>query len=338
MSSTILSLTEGFGQQLSHALELGNQFNFRQINIRSLEKIVLLGMGGSAFGGEFVKDYIADQCRLPFLIHRNYSLPAYVDDKTLVIASSYSGSTEETLTALHAAIAKKAQVIGICSEADNPLRQLGKQHGFDVLSVPAGFPPRMAFPYSMVLQLIALSHYQLIPSVAPALKQGIDLVKRRQQTARTMAQELTTHLKGKLIVIYCAAHMESLAIRLRQQINENAKQLCWHHIVPEMNHNELVGWRFPTQVMPHIAVLQLRSQHEHPRNSQRFEVMNPIIEQAGVQIHSLKIENQHKLAEMLFLIHICDFLSCMLADENQVDAMPVEVINHLKSELAKYPF
>lgn len=142
-------------------------------------------------------------------------------------------------------------------------------------------------------------------------------------------------LKDKLPIIYASEELEAVAIRLRQQINENAKQICWHHIFPEMNHNELVGWRFPEYILKKTAVLILRSSFDHIRVQARYDICKPIFKKYTQDVYEIVAQGKSILAQVFYLIHFSDWLSYFLAKENKIDPTPVEVIDYLKSSLEK---
>lgn len=321
-------LIEGFPGQLRQAMKIGREAPLGKPQ-GAIQNVALLGLGGSAFGGEIAQAWIADQAVLPFTIHRHYQIPAHVRSGTLALLSSYSGNTEETLAAAEQAHQQSAQIV--CISSGGELQAFANRHGYPFIQLPEGYPPRAACGFSLIQQLYILRHYGLIPDFEQALETAIDQLLHF--TAHEQASQHAQQLAGRLPVIYSGEAYRPIAVRLRQQINENAKQLCWHHTLPEMNHNELVGWEHPTFLHDRLAVLLLRGPAEHPRVGTRFEILKDLLAPYEPRIVALQAQGENYLAQMLYLLHYCDWLSVYLAEANEVEATPVRVIDHLKSEL-----
>jgi glucose/mannose-6-phosphate isomerase len=324
------TLIEGFPQQLKDAIAIADKVPFRYYE-REFSSVLVLGLGGSAFGAEIVKNVAHHTAKAPIMISRGYDIPGWVNSNTFVIACSYSGNTEETLMAVDIAHKRGSQII--CVTSGGELRKFAQVHNHPVIELPGGFPPRAACGYSMVQQLAILHHLKLIPAWKPDLLEAIALLEGFD--AHAAAREVAQGLKGRYAAIYSADIAESMAIRWRQQINENSKQLCWHHVVPEMNHNELVGWHHPVDLMPHTAVVQLRTQYDHKRVARRFEITEPIYRQHTPHIFDIQAEGKSLMAQLLYLLHFGDWVSLYLAELNGVEPTPVAVIDYLKGALAE---
>ncbi|MDX2063089.1 MAG: bifunctional phosphoglucose/phosphomannose isomerase [Bacteroidia bacterium] len=330
------TLVAGFAEQLRQAQAIGKQIPPIEHSV-DLNAVWVLGLGGSAFGAEVVRNYVADQLRVPFLISRSYSVPAAVGPGSLVIASSYSGNTEETLEAVADAQRQGAQQI-VCITSGGELARWADAHGYPVVRLPEGFPPRAASGLSIVVQLHLLHQSGLLTDVSNAIEHAIAAVEGFPQAQHVAAQALAQALRGQLAVIYSADAIDSVALRLRQQLNENAKRLCWHHTLPEMNHNELVGWEGPRVALDNCQAILLRSSYEHPRVALRFAILEELLGQRGVAgVHTVRVEAKTRLSELFMLIHFTDWVSVYLAEDEGVDPTPVQVIDYLKSELAQRP-
>ncbi len=292
--------------------------------------VLLLGMGGSAFGAEVVSNLVKGYCSVPFEICRDYSIPAYVSPQTLVIVSSYSGNTEETLSTFEAVLQKGAKPIVISSGGE--LMKKASEKGLFTIELPPGLPPRAAAGYSITYLLRIFSEKGLGPDIRAELNTTASSLPA--QIDHEFIKKLAATIKGKMCFIYSSPYFESAAIRWRQQIEENAKQIVSHHVVPEMNHNELVGWNFPKDVLKNAVVVFLESKLDHPRNQIRMALNREIIAKTGATVHSISAPAGTHVSELFFFLHFGDWLSFYLAAENGVDPMPVEVINFLKSELA----
>jgi len=323
---------EQFSQQLEQALTIAQSATIRpkQSDIRN---VVITGLGGSAFGGEIVRNYIAKSCQVPFNINREYDIPAYIGKHTLFITASYSGNTEETLSAYELAVEQGAEIV--CITSGGKLKASAEARGYDYIELPKGYPPRAAAGFSVVQQLEILKAYGLIGDYEADLKEAISLVKNFADHEEV--KQLAAQMKGKIGVLYSSEPMESIAIRWRQQIAENSKQLAWHHIVPEMNHNELVGWMFPKELMEKMMVLFLESGYDHPRTSLRVGINDEIIRKHTQNVCHIHAKGDSHLGQIFYLLHYGDWLSFYLAEENDIDPVPVKVIDYLKSELAKHP-
>jgi len=326
------ALIEAFPQQLREAMAIARSIDIAPPAKRPAN-VAVAGLGGSAFGAEMVKNLLHHHGNAPLEILRGYTTPKWVDADTLVILSSYSGNTEETLSMAQQLIQQTRTVVTISS--GGKLQALAEREGFPHVKLPEGYPPRAAVGLSFMQQLAILKQYGLYDGeFEPALEAAIQQLEAFD--ARTNAEALAHQLRGKLPIFYAPDELSSLGIRFRQQVNENAKQLCWHHILPEMNHNELVGWHFPTELMPSLAVVFLRSALEHPRTTLRFAITKELVSQHTTHVHEVYARGEGIVAHMLYLLHYADWVSLELARLNQIDPTPVRVIDFLKGELAKH--
>ena len=324
-------LIQQFPTQLLEAIEIGQSASI-SIPDQPIHMAYVVGMGGSGIGANFVASFVRGECKIPFIVGKSYQIPAFVGPNTLVIASSYSGNTEETLYAFEQALAAGAKVVVIASGGQ--LIEKAKKHGLDYIQLPGGKPsPRACLGYSLVQQLFILHKIGLIAeSRIHELTAAASLLEREQEDIRQRASTIASFLQGKLPVIYIEGRMEAVALRLRQQINENAKMLCWHNVVPEMNHNELVGWR--TQ-QHNIAVLFLRNQDDFERNKLRMDINKEIIANCTSSIIEVYSKGSSQIARSLYLVHLGDWISYYLAELQAVDAVEISVIDYLKAELGK---
>jgi glucose/mannose-6-phosphate isomerase len=333
MAIDMQNLIQSFGQQLTQGREIGRGIRLSAVHHNThlvFDNVSVVGLGGSAFGGEILRNFAFSTCSAPILIHRTYDVPAYINNKSLVIASSYSGNTEETLEAAEKARRQGATIV--CITSGGQLRDFAKKYGYGLVELPGGYPPRSAVGFNTLQQLYVLRQYNLIPDFESELEEAIQVVNGFAHHAE--AKKLAVALKDKAVVIYSSDAIDSIAIRLRQQINENSKQLCWHHVIPEMNHNELVGWEHPKFVTQQSAVVMLRSSYEHPRVGVRFGINEQVIAKHTSHIHTIQAKGNSLLAQLFYLLHFSDWVSLYLAEANGVDPTPVKVIDFLKNELA----
>jgi glucose/mannose-6-phosphate isomerase len=203
---------------------------------------VVSGLGGSGIGASIVQEYVYDKLKIPFIVNKEYFIPASVNKSTLFIACSYSGNTEETIHSVQ--LAKKAGAHIICITSGGQLEQFALKNKFTLYLIPNGMPPRACLGYSLVQILFSLKNAGLLKTPFEKEIQGaIQLLQKSTKTIRQRGKKLAAQLFNKQIAIYTVAGREALAIRFRQQLNENSKVLCWHNVIPEMTHNEIVGWR-----------------------------------------------------------------------------------------------
>ncbi|TAF65150.1 MAG: bifunctional phosphoglucose/phosphomannose isomerase [Cytophagales bacterium] len=327
-------LIEQFPLQLKKAIDIGK--NYQALPLKNtIENIVIAGMGGSGIGGNLVQQWVYNHAKIPIFSAKTYTLPAFVGAKTLFIASSFSGSTEETLEALQIAENKGAQIAIISSGGTAIERAQAKKYPH--IQIPQEAPsPRAFIGYSFVQIMYLLYHQGFIGNYfEQPLQEATQLIANKQVQIKAKAEEIAQFLYQKEPIIYSATEQEAVVLRLQQQINENAKQLCHYNTLPEMNHNELVGWGLAEQNYQHKAIITVRSQFEVPRVTKRFEISKPIWETKNPNCLEINPIGNTLIEEHIYLIHLFDWTSYYLALLNQVDPFPVEVINHLKNELAK---
>lgn len=320
-----------FPEQLAEALQLAETVTLKK-HSSPIRAVLISGMGGSGIGGNFVQDFVAQECKVPVFVNKGYAAPKWVNKHTLAICSSYSGNTEETLATFDQLVATGAKIV--CIAAGGKLIDLAKQHGLDYVQVPGGWSsPRACLGYSIVAQLAVLRSAKLIGSrIFRQLGAAQRLLVKDQADIRKRAQKLADQLAGKTPVLYSADQIEAVAVRWRQQINENAKMLCWHHVIPEMNHNELVGWR---NNRPDVAVIWLRNRDDFARTAVRMTINKEIVEHftnTSVEVYS---KGKSKAEKALYLTHLGDWMSYYLAIAREVDPVEIKVIDYLKGELAK---
>ncbi len=323
-------LVAGFTGQLKKALEIGKQASLHG-TVAPLQNVVIAGLGGSGIGGSIVSELVALESGLPITVCKGYFIPSFVNESTLFIASSYSGNTEETLQTLQQAIQKKAKIV--CITSGGKIAEIAKQNGFDCITVPGGFPPRSCLGYSITQLFYILKFFSVIQSdFEKDLNSAIQLLDKEEQDSKTLALKISNQLEHKFPVIYATTFNEAIAIRFRQQLNENAKLLCWHQVIPEMNHNELVGWREKNDA---LAVILLLDHDEYSRNLTRIEINKNVIKKYSSTLIEIYSKGTSKLEKALYLIHLGDWISCYLADKRGFDANEINVINNLKDQLAK---
>lgn len=323
-------LVQNFTNQLKEAKNIAQKAVLSAPG--KINNIVITGLGGSGIGGTILSELISDSCSVPIIVNKDYFLPAFVNENSLVIISSYSGNTEETLSAMQQAISRKAQIA--CVTSGGKVLEIAKQHQFDFIEIPGGKPPRSCIGYSLVGLIKVLIAKGFAPqSLFAHLDAAIQLLDSENQSIKKDADGIAKKLFHKIPVIYSLGSCEGAAVRFRQQINENSKMLCWHHVFPEMNHNELVGW---TAKNDSIVVITFHTSFDYDRTRKRYDVCKPIFEKYSSGVIDITAKGQSKLEQFFYLINIGDWISCYLADLKGIDPVEVKVIDHLKGELSKF--
>ncbi len=340
MMSDMKQLVQNFPNQLKEALEIGAKSEIRNPKPPSaslaesgseIRNAIITGLGGSGIGGTILSEIVANECSVPIVVNKDYFLPSFVNQHSLVIVSSYSGNTEETVQAMEAAL--KAQAKIVCITSGGKIAELAKKNNCDMISIPGGMPPRSCLGYSLTQLFFILNKLRLIDdSFKSEMKRAIDLIVNEESFIKKEAAAIADFLYKKIPVIYAVDGYNGVATRFRQQVNENSKMLCWHHVLPEMNHNELVGWAGGSEA---FAVIILRNKSDFSRTQARIEISKEVFSKHTRHVREIWSKGNSQLEKSIFFIHLTDWASCFLADKNGVDSIEIDIINHLKSSLAK---
>ncbi|MDD4051965.1 MAG: bifunctional phosphoglucose/phosphomannose isomerase [candidate division Zixibacteria bacterium] len=306
--------------------------------------IILCGMGGSAIGGDLARSLLADILPIPMAVCRDYRLPSYAGPDTLVIVSSYSGNTEETLTTFDQARAKGCRLYAMTT--GGALREIVEREHIPWTLLPGGLQPRAALGYSFVPLMLFLNRIGLStfgPSSFTALADFLEVRAKGYALSipsqTNPAKQLALRLYGRIPIIYSGPSVtDAVAVRFKGQINENAKMPAYTGQFPECNHNELVGWKIIGAFREFLRVLMLRDGEDHERVAARMDIVGGLIEKQGVEVIDIRSEGADRLQRAFSLIHLGDFVSFYLAVLNSVDPTPVEAIESLKHELARLPW
>jgi len=330
-----------FPEQLARAHNIGISWKIDPKLFLDIKNIVLIGMGGSAIGGDLARSYLNYKLEVPFHICRHYKLPEFVDDESLVIASSYSGNTEETLSALDDALDRKAMIAAIST--GGMMADVCKINGIPMATLPGGMQPRAALGFSFVPILILLEKVKLVPAMVNEITGTIEKLKVYRQEyiedapiKNNAAKKLAEKLQGKIVMVYSGPTLtNAVAVRWKGQICENAKTLAFANQFAEFNHNELVGWSDLTRrYAENLAVVILRDKDDHPQIKKRMDIVKPLIEDTGTEVIEVESRGTGELERMFSLIQIGDFVSYYLAILNKQDPTPVVTIEMLKAALA----
>lgn len=336
------------GGMLSHLYRLPQQCRlaWRQATglklpptYRRVNRVVVAGMGGSAIGGDLAAGLAALE-GLNIRVHRDYGLPLGMDARTLLILSSYSGETEETLSAYEAALSTPTKKLAVTSRGR--LKALAADLGIPVLPMDYAAPPRAALGYGFIGLVGILHNLGLVKDKSADMEEMLATLDAQTLSlgegvplASNPAKRLANQFFGRLAVIYGGGFLEGVARRWKTQLNENAKAWAISEAFPELNHNAVVGYQFPEELGTHVFIALLHSPLLHPRIQLRYQATSEILAQRKVAHQILEGEGQSPLSQMMSLILLGDYVSYYLALLYGVDPSPVAVIDHLKRQLAR---
>jgi glucose/mannose-6-phosphate isomerase len=320
--------------QLLQPLELHN----KPADISRFEQIVVAGMGGSALAGDVCRDWL--DLAVPFQVVKEYALPKYVGKNTLVIACSFSGNTEETISAYEDARAKGAHVV--IAAGKGKLIEIAEREQLPYVVMPYdGVTPRMFLPTNLRAFLEIFAAYDIIGKgifveLANAANNladvkslwGVDVPFKEN-----MAKQLAWHCAGKTPIFYAGSRFRSAAYKWKIAVNESAKNTAWCDEYSEFNHNEFMGWASHPIEKP-FAVFDLRSSFDHPRIAKRFEISSRLLSGLRPKETSVQLVGDTMLEQLLWSNILADYVSAYLGILNGVDPAPVPLIEKLKQELA----
>ncbi len=328
-------------EQLEEALRIAKTWQVDAASFADPRNIAVIGMGGSAIGGDLVRSFLASRLQIPFNIYRHYVLPEYIDDESLVIASSYSGNTEETLSALEDALHRKSMIAAITT--GGLLKEVATLNDIPVMLVPEGLQPRAALGYSFVPLIMFLEKIHLLKNVGKGIEELISQLKKFREkyiedlpAQDNLAKAIAERIHGRIPIIYCGPTLtDTVGLRWKGQLCENSKNLAFVNQYAEFNHNELVGWHETmAEHKDRLIVIQLRDMDDHPQIVKRMDIVKDLIQKHGVEVVDVYSLGESSLVRMFSLIQLGDFVSYYLAVLNGVNPTPVAIIETLKKTLA----
>ncbi len=337
-SDDMLHLLSGFSEQCKRGWEIGESFKLDRDDGQPPSNIVIAGMGGSGISGDLAKAVIGARSTCPIIVNRGYSVPAFVTAQTLFIAVSYSGNTEETLLSVEQAAAQGANILGVTS--GGKLKAFAEAHNLPCVTIPAGQPPRASLGYLLMPILSILDRLRLIPdfNFQSDLDETIDLLAQlaadfQPGITESLPKRLAGTLHGKLPIIYAPQELEAIATRWKGQMNENSKSLAYCSVYPEMNHNEIEGWKHPSALTQRCHVIQLHDPIAPPQTQRRMDITAELIEPHTAGVTAVHSQGSSLLARLLSLVAIGDWTSYYLAILYEQNPTPVERIEELKRRL-----
>ncbi|EKD56957.1 MAG: hypothetical protein ACD_58C00037G0001 [uncultured bacterium] len=305
------------------------------------KNIVILGMGGSGNVGNIIKYYTQKNIKVPIEIVKDYVLPAYVNSSTLVIAISFSGGTEETIAAFSEAGVRGAKLLAV--SAGGEIESLARKYNVPHFKINYSLPARAAIIFLLMPIIYFLSKLKFIDVRDDEINEILNNLKIFQQrieitmpTGQNEAKKLAENLKGKLCIIVGSGIVSPIAVRFKNQINENAKSFAAWEEMPEMCHNFLQGLDFPDRIKDKILTIFIQSKFDYPRNILRFQAVQNVLKRKGLMFEVVNLEVKgSELSEILHYLHFVDYVSLYMAMLEQTDPMPYEMVTYLKNFLAE---
>lgn len=335
----MLEVVASFPEMLSEA----GRFS-RGVTLAKKKKIslvVISGMGGSAIAGDIAADLLFDKSAVPILVNRGYQVSEAVNNETLFLALSYSGNTEETVSALKEAEKRQAQVV--CVTAGGKIKEMAEEKKHPLYLIPSGYQPRAALPFLLVPVLKSLEEAGIFTGLEADLSETIALLQKNREEYMldkplryNVVKQLAKKLENKIPFILASVKTTSAAgLRMKTQFNENSKVTACFNCFPELNHNEMVNLSFLRREEHDFCLLLLRDEADNERIKKRIEITKSLIGKQVGGINEVSAQGKSPLARVLSLIQFGDFLSVYLAIVRGIDPTPVEIIGRLKKEMAR---
>ena len=329
---TMMNLIAGMPDNLESSSRLEGLSELVPL-IDSPDSVVVCGMGGSAIAGDLLRPVFED-AGVQIAVNREYSLPGWVDEKDLLVFSSYSGNTEETLSCFSEALNGNSPKLVISS--GGKLTELAFENNIPVVVLPPGMPPRASLGFGLGALLNSASKLDVIPNCSADLSEAVEVLRAGIKshstsdsiTAEWAADSLNTHL----IIHTCSPDWHAVGSRIKAQVNENSKYPASHGCYPELDHNEIVGW---DNIAGNYCLIVLRGNGEHPQVSKRVEITNDLLNSQFKFIKEFQAKGKSKLARIFSMVQFGDYYSCHLAQVADKDPMPVARIDTLKERLTE---
>ena len=320
-------------QQIEFAWK--NIFSIDKINKSDISNIIISGLGGSAISADLIKNYLGNEIAIPIIVNRNYNLPKFASKNTLFIASSYSGNTEETISALKQAIELGCKIV--CITTGGEVESIAKSKKLNCIKVQPGFQPRYSLGLSFFSLLKVFQELNLISDQTKIIENVIDLWKQKgieYSNEGNFAYTFAESLVGFIPVIYSVADSTSaVGYRFKCQLNENSKLHAFHNEIPEMNHNEIIGWESYQEKVFHSKIINIVDETYHSQIEKRFEILKDIFSKSGVETLTLKSNEDSYKVRLLDLIYLVDWISYYVGVLRGYDPSEIDNIYTLKDRL-----
>lgn len=333
----MLDYIHGLPDQLEYCLH--QEYRIPITGKDGISNVVVAGMGGSAIGGDVLRCCLNFQASVPVIVSRDYHLPGFVGQDSLVLAASYSGNTEETLSAFKDAQARGAHIIAVTTGGE--LGSLAEKAGIPLIKIPAGLPPRAALGYLFSPLALLVEEAGLAEGLRSDLEETVGVLKELRNELfsespdeTNTAVKLARELQECIPVIWAAGSgLEVAAMRWKGQINENAKAPAYFNCFPELNHNEFTGLEIPETLTKQIMIVILREREENPQTARRVQITREILGSRVKGFATVNARGKSRMAQLFSLMYIGDFTSVYLAAIYGIDPVPVSLIEELKKRL-----
>ena len=340
-SQDMLGVVEGFASQLEEAKKISGSAEISDLKAASFEGIAIMGMGGSGFTGDIIKSLIDDEISIPVIVIKGYNLPSFINDRWLIIAVSYSGNTEETISAAMQAIDKKCRILCISSGGD--IERIAEENKKVLVKVPGGYQPRGASGYLIFTTYLLMGRIGLVKIGQDVIDDTIDIVKkkveeygRNKKAENNFAKKLAFELVDFFPVIYgMEGYLSAVAYRWKCEINENSKCPSFWNVFPELNHNETVGWQNLKDITGRFALVVFNDSGSSDKIKVRIKTTIDLVAKNFGKVLKIPVQGRSKLAKALSTIFLGDITSVYLSFLYGIDPTPIDRISVLKSELSK---
>ncbi len=338
--SNMLGTLNQFPDQIKEAIEIAK--TAKMDHFIKIDDVLITGMGGSGISGDMVTRLFRDKIDIPIVVNKEYDLPKWARKDTLAIFFSYSGNTEETLSAFKIASQKKCKIVSISS--GGKLQELSEKRGVAHIKIPSGFQPRAAVAYSLFTLIVILRRTGLLKNTIEsdieetiAITQDvIDNNKKSVVEESNFSKQMARKILNTIPQIYGWGFYYPIATRWRQQLNENSKVIAREDVVSESNHNDIVGWSLNPEASKNFSCILFRDKDNESLNmSTRLNFMKSLFEDSVANIIEIHPKGKSRLAKMMYTMCLGDFLSCYLAILRNIDPTPVDIITELKQRLAE---
>ena len=341
--SNVLGSVQSLADQVEDAWDQVQKIEVK-VNAKKVQNIVVAAMGGSALGPNVIKRAFKKELHVPIEVVNDYALPEYVNENTLVVLSSYSGTTEETLAASEDAKARGAQILGITTGGG--LLEFCEKNDYSVYKIEAKYnpsnQPRMAVGYSVFGIVAMLTKAGLLKLTEGDINKVIGAIRRTTaeldisvSQEKNQAKQTAFHILQRVPVLVAAEHLEGAVHVFQNQLNENPKCYAEYRVIPELNHHLMEGLRFPEDLDKNLFFILFGSSLYHPRTQKRFQVTQKVLEQAGIESMEIALEVSSRLEQVFEVITFGAFVNFYLAMLEGIDPAPIPTVDFFKEELKK---
>jgi len=324
-----------FPEGCQEGVEAAERLPLDSLSNRRFKAVAIVGIGGSAIGGQLLQDWLRGSTAIPIYVQRGSHLPGFIDDETLVFAVSYSGNTEETLTALMEALERKCPVIALTS--GGRMQAISAERKLPLVSLPVGMRPRAALPNQFFSLATTMRRLGLAPEPQEEVDEAFEVLEALRDdiapeapTSRNTAKQTALGLRGMVPFVFGPHPFEAVAYRIRTQLNENSKVPAASGSFPEAFHNAVMGCEGPEEVRRSICTLFIRDSKESPEIERKTDVFKRLLESGGGRVLEIRARGMGKLARMFSALYIGDYATAYLGLLYGFDPSSMDSITTLK--------